>query len=530
MVQTVPRGLLTVLATLGIISITQTVPAQSAGARRVAVFPFQFHAKENLDYLQDGIFVTIAGRLAGERGVEVIDRGLIREAMMNRQAAGLDEETARKMAADLQADYAIVGDLTKEGEVVNLNTRLLAVSATVPPLGTSGQYRGLDAAMEALGDFADRARRWIVIAKAPEGEKKPSDKSTVGSLYEKVVQGIHREKPPPPQPTGGFEPLHTLPTFLRGLDVGDVDGDGRNEIVLMDNRTLWIYKQSGTRLQLRSRIEGHRNDDFLTLDVADVNRNGFAEIMVSNLRAGVLRSFILEFEETRIKKISDRERWFFRVLDHPGKGSILVGQRLGANRRPLGRVYPFTWKEKAFHPGKEPLVNADIPVFGLAVGDLEERGEESVLYLDHHNRLRVLTPDGAFRWESSTPYGGSDISYAVGSQGGRTDEKRFYIPPRLVVKDLDGDGVWEVIVSRNTFKVNIAKRLRLYDRARLVGLAWRGFGFSETWGTPEISGYISDYQVKDVDNDGKDEIIVAAVSKTTLRSVASSSVLVYEIF
>jgi hypothetical protein len=99
-----------------------------------------------------------------------------------------------------------------------------------------------------------------------------------------------------------------------------------------------------------------------------------------------------------------------------------------------------------------------------------------------------------------------------------------------VLKDLDGDGVWEVIVSRNTFKVNIAKRLRLYDRARLVGLAWRGLGFSESWGTPEISGYISDYQVKDVDNDGKDEIVITAVSKTTLRSIASSSVLVYEIF
>jgi hypothetical protein len=95
---------------------------------------------------------------------------------------------------------------------------------------------------------------------------------------------------------------------------------------------------------------------------------------------------------------------------------------------------------------------------------------------------------------------------------------------------MDGDGTSEVIVSRNTFKLNMVEKLRVYDTARIVNLTWQGMGFFQTWETPEIAGYISDYQLKDVDNDGKDEIVITAVSKGVLRSGASSSLLVYELF
>ncbi len=297
----------------------------------------------------------------------------------------------------------------------------------------------------------------------------------------------------------------------------------------MDSNTLWIYKQTGGRLRLFRKIEGHRNDKFLTLDVADVNRNGLSEIIVSNLRSALLRSFILEFEEKRIRKVSDREPWFLRVIDSPTTGLRLVGQKMGVDRSPFGGIYSFTWKDKGFHPEQQPLMKKEIPVFGFNIGDVEGRGEASVVYMDYHDRLRVLNREGAYRWESRTSYGGSDISYSL-SSAAEGEQKRVYIPPRLLLKDLDGDGASEVIVSRNTFKLNIVTRLRMYDRASLVDLAWQGLGLSESWGTPEISGHISDYQIADVDNDRRDEIVITAVSKGPLRSGASSSLLVYELF
>lgn len=500
---------------------------------RVAIFPFQFYAKESLDYLQDVIFVTLSGRLIEGGDVAVVERSAMRDGLSGREASAISDETVRKIATDLNAGYAITGTLTKAGELVDLEARLISLGGSGPPLGDSSQYRSLDAAMEGLGEFADRVRSRIVTASmAPDKGEKPSDKSGLASLYEKVKEGIRGEKPAPPQPTWGLETLHTLPTFLRGVGVGDVDGDGLNEIVLMDKRTLFIYKRAGRRLRLFRKIEGSRGDNFLTLDVADVNRNGLSEIIVSNIRKSGPRSFILEFEEQRIKKISDRERWFLRVMSRPTAGLTLVGQKMGSNRQPFGGIYAFAWTGKKYQPEKKPLIKKKrvIPVFSFNVADVEGRGEASIVYMDDHDQLRVLTREGAYRWESGTAYGGSDIFYSVGSQGSNVAEKRVYIPARLLVRDLDGDGIAEVIVSQNTFKLNIVERLRFYDRARLVNLAWRGMGLSESWGTPEISGYISDYQMKDVDNDGKDEIVLTAVSKGFMKSGTSSSVLVYELF
>ncbi len=531
MIRAYGRLFLSFVVVLRVICLALGVSAQDKEPARVAIFPFQFQAKESLDYLQDAIFVTLSSRLIEEGDIEVVERGTLKKALPGPETTEISEAMAQRIARDLGADYAIIGTVTKVGEFVNVDTRLIGIERPGPPVRVASQYSGLEAAMEGIAEFAERARRRIALASvAPEKEEKAPPKSTITSLYEKVLEGVRGEKPPPPRPPHGLETFHTISTFLKGVDVGDVDGDGSNEIVLMDHRNLWIYKQTGGRLRLFRKIEGHQNDSFLTLDVADVNRNGFAEIVVTNMRLERLRSFILEFEERRIKKIADRQKWFFRIIDSPTVGTTLVGQKISVERQPIGGLYPFVWKGKAFHQGKKPLTTKQIPVFSFNVGDIEGRGEASIVYVDDHDRLQVLNREGDYRWESSDPYGGTDIFYSLGSQGSNVDEKRVYIPPRLLVKDLDGDGASEVIVSQNSFKLNVLERLRIYDRARLVNLAWRGMGFFENWETPEISGYISDYQLKDVDNDGKDELVITAVSKGALRSGASSSLLVYELF
>ena len=101
---------------------------------RVAILPFQFHAKENLDYLQDAIFVTISGRLIGEETIEIVDRGAVKDALVSRETTGMVEETARDVAGGLDADYAIVGHLTKVGELVDPG-----ITHGVLHLGSSGR-------------------------------------------------------------------------------------------------------------------------------------------------------------------------------------------------------------------------------------------------------------------------------------------------------------------------------------------------------------------------------------------------------
>nr|NIO04232.1 hypothetical protein [Pseudomonadota bacterium]NIS69212.1 hypothetical protein [Pseudomonadota bacterium] len=244
-----------------IISLILGISARGEEPVRVAIFPFEFQAKESLGYLQDAIFVTISGRLVEEGDIEVVEPKRLRSALPTPETTEISEEMARNIARGLDADYAIIGTLTKVGEFVNIDARLIGIDRPAPPLRVASQYQGLENAMKGLAEFADSTRRRIVMASAaPQKEEKPGTQSKTASIYEKVLEGIRGEKPPPPQPAQGLETFQTLATFLRGVDVGDVDGDGMNEIVLIDKRTLWIYKQTGGRLRLFRKIEGHQKD------------------------------------------------------------------------------------------------------------------------------------------------------------------------------------------------------------------------------------------------------------------------------
>ncbi|MDO9514876.1 MAG: hypothetical protein Q7J01_02075, partial [Syntrophales bacterium] len=47
-----------------------------------------------------------------------------------------------------------------------------------------------------------------------------------------------------------------------------------------------------------------------------------------------------------------------------------------------------------------------------------------------------------------------------------------------------------------------------------------GLGMAENWRTKKIQGYVADYQIKDIDNDGKDEVVLAVGLGTSLTRSA----------
>ena len=72
-------------------------------------------------------------------------------------------------------------------------------------------------------------------------------------------------------------------------------GTRRTKWWAMDDHNLYVFKYDGEKLSLFQKIETGTQNNFLTIDVADVNPNGFAEIIVTAVAEDDLRSFILEY-------------------------------------------------------------------------------------------------------------------------------------------------------------------------------------------------------------------------------------------
>ena len=504
-------------------------PRDTGKIYKVAILPFQIHSQENLDYLREGIYDMLSSRIAAEGKIIVVERTAVERAFYEERPMRLDETVAKKIGMRVGADYIVLGSLTKIGDYISLDARLISITEDKPPLGAFTQHKGIEEMMLKIGEFAQDIGYKITGRRAAAG--RPAD-----PRHPYLVQP--RRELGRIDPEGlGFKKSQSFPFEIKGLDIGDVDGDKKNELVVMDKHNLYIFKYDGEKMSLFQKVEQGSEHNFLTLDVADVNQNGIAEIIVTSVVGDDLRSFILEYEEGKFKKITEKAGWYFRVLDHPKEGPILMGQRMGSDGLFSGPIYRFAWKKNSFERGPKMDFPKETKIFGLTVADLRSQGAFDNVILENSDRLSIVSADGKFSWRSRVLYGGTNNFYetkkkrdpAWGKEVG--PDWRVYIPGRIIAKDLDGDGLKEVIINKNHRSSRLSDRVRSFEMGEIYSLVWQEGYLDTHWKTREINGYISDFQVKDVDNDGDEELVVAVVDlgSITDRKV-TSNILFFKLF
>ena len=496
---------------------------------RVAILPFAIHSEENLDYLRDGIYDILLSRITAEGKITVVDRSVVERALYEERPTRLDEPTTMKIGAKVGADYVVLGSITKIGNYISLDARMISVTEGKPPLTAFTQHKGLDDVMVKIGDFAQEIGLKILGRRPPPGRVADTRRTIIIRPQDEGI--VDREG-------RGFRKSQTFNFEIKGLDIGDVDGDKKKELVIMDTSSLYIFKFDGDRLKLSLKIEDDYRSNFLTLDVADINRNGIDEIIVTSVFDDNLRSFIIEFEEGRFRKIAEDAPWYFRVLEHPKEGPVLMGQNMGSEGVFVGPIYKMVWKKKSFEKGPKMDFPPETILFGLALVPLPKQKESATLVLDQFDRLRIIGPNGKSVWSSKDHYGGSNNFYDTrkkfdpGHRAGEIPPWRTYIPGRILVRDLDGDGVSEVIINRNHSDVyNIFEKMKSFSKGEIFSLLWEENNFVTNWKTQEIEGYLSDFQVKDLDNDGEVELVVSAVNfGGALEKKVTSSVFFLKLF
>jgi TolB-like protein len=469
------------------------------------------YSQENLDYLREGIYDILTSRITVEGRIVVIERSLVERALYEERPARLDEAAATKIGMRVGADYIVLGSITKIGDYISLDARMISLTEEKPPLTAFTQHKGIDDVMVKIGDFAQDIG-FKILGRRP----------AIGGLRErKASEGIDRASIPyKKSQTFGFE--------MKGIDVGDVDGDKKNEVVIMDDHNLYVFKYDGEKLSLFQKIQTGTQHNFLTLDVADVNRNGFAEIIVSAVAEDDLRSFILEYEEGKFRKVTEKAGWFFRVLEHPKEGPTLMGQRMGSEGIMTGPIYKFIWKKKSFEKGAKIKLPGETKVVGFTMGDVRGTGKNEIIAFDLFERLTFSSEDGKLLWKTRQTFGGTNNFYDtkkkdVVRDGFRPVDRptwREYVNGRILVRDLMGNGVPQIIVNKNEFSSKLFERVRSYEKGEVYDLVWEDGALETNWKTKEIDGYIADFQVKDADNDGNDELVVAVITPTYEDSAA----------
>jgi TolB-like protein len=496
---------------------------------RVAVLPFAVHSAEDLSYLRDGIWDIISSRIIVEGEIESVDKPLVQRYLSDLKGAEISDQEARWLGARMGADYVVYGSITKAGDYISLDAKVVNVAGTRPTTSVFAQHKGIDEVMNKVATFAQDIGSRILGRGASYEEHRGPVQGRQYLMYQSL----------------GFSKSVSFPgRILKGVDVGDVDGDGKNEIVVMDHSKIWIYRDEGKEVRLVAEYETGSGNEFLTLDVIDITGDKKAKICITNLVDDSLQSFILSYngEDGTFRYLAKNLNWYMRVVKIPGKGDALVAQYMGSDTDYAGPIRLVEWTGKKvklgakLKRGKKGQIPDDIEwIYDFTTGKYTSPDTQQFMWMDEdggRGKVRLLDITGSLIWKSADPLGGSDnfidrIKVLADKRGmASKDPRRIYIPPRMVSKDLANSGLDDLIGVINEFSSGeTIERIRSYQKGYVTCLSWDGVNMATAWRTQDIPEYVADFQVKDASNEGRDELVTVSDTMTFMRPADTKSML-----
>jgi len=553
----------TILIALGILLLTAALSTPEAQQqKKIAILPFSVNSSENINYIRDGIWDMIISRVTVGGKTDVLSKSNVLEAVDKNQKKELSQADVSAIGKRLKADYVVWGSITKIGDSLSLDGKLLDVASNQSPVTLFEQTRGMNEVIPKINDFSQRIRSHVTgeALAAPVAPVAPATAAptaaaagaaaaagtaaSAGKSQEtEIVTGMRKGKTTytgiinpdfissaQPLDRKGFWMSPKYGSEFKGMDIGDVNGDGLNEVVIIDNTSVLLYQKKGDEFRQLKKITGGTYETYLGVDIADVNGNGIPEIFVTNINRQTIDSFVLEYRNGNYEVISKGLPYMMRVI-HTGGTTRLLGQILSGTRdNPfINPIHVVTWENGKYTLGEKMQIPQGLSVYGLTLDAVDGTGVERLITFDENDYLRIYEKTNKLLihlkavmgstellWRSDEEFGGSNNvfkpAFASGTRSMTDSPDLIYMKPRILTYDLNKDGKKEVIVVKNLSAMGrVMKNMPLFTSAEVYNLEWDGLGLAEVWRTRKISGYVADYQIRDIDNDGQDDIVLALV-------------------
>ena len=502
----------------------------ASAADRVLVLPFYIQSDSDLSFLQKGISQMLASRLASDQSIEVINWDDSPSANISKP---IGEAAAMSAAVKLKAGFVSYGTVTVANESVRTDARLVRTADGTPKVifsqtgtnqGDALQHVKLYAA-EILKALGSEMSVLTQPALKPQQQKTAVDESHrhPDSLWTGAVST--GSTPIRMMASDGKTEANVWRSLkfkaeIKSLAIGDVLGDKQNTLVIINDNSVSLYRYVAGKLELIDEVIGEKDNTAIRVDVADINQNGRAEIFVTNLYSDKtqLKSYVLEWDGTKLEKIVRDANWYFRVMTVPGKKAVLLGQQRGTTELFSKGIHVMAWMNGTYSESSLADVPRGLSLYAFSSGNATNEGKEMTVALTSDLRLRVFDKSGDMEWTSKDKFtgGGGYMPYPVDVNDSKSSRelrnKRYYLPQRVFISDIDKDGTNEVILINNKdYAKNLLPNLRFFKSGHVECLQWEGLAFGSKWRTTDVSGQISDMVVGDLNNDGVDEIVYSVV-------------------
>jgi len=512
--------------------------------KKVAVIPFTMNSSGDLGFLQNGLFDMLSSRLSDPGKVVVLDRQTIDQAMKNMSASGdvigrLNESKARVIGESLGVDYVLFGSLTNIGENVSLDTSMVDLGEKKSVLTFFKQSDNMGDVIPMINNFAGDINLKIFNrnipteryaapeTKAPAAVNSPENRVEQDSVAEgNGLIGVKQKR------AGKFHTHLKFNGQINAMAAGDVNKDGVVEVVTATDSEINIYRLEGNKLSVVKQLDFASSNRIASLDIADINKNGFPEIFVTsmNIHRDGLQSFVVEYNGHSYITIADNEPYYFRVINGFDNSGIqgekmLLGQR--DNSHPFrDKIYTMTASGSSYSEQSRIRLPGSVSVLALARGEVTASGAKEYVFINEHGTLVVAGSSGSVEWKSNLQFGGSTNYYLLPRND--TDAaytERVYLNPGIKIYDLGGDNKPEVFAVRNEeFGGGAFGRYKRFTKGNLEILSWDGIALAPVFRIPPVQGWVSAFAIADFNSDGSDELIVSIVGGTKVLGIKKQQI------
>jgi len=333
-----------------------------------------------------------------------------------------------------------------------------------------------------------------------------------------------------------FVGKENFPYEIVDFDVGDLNGDGKNEFVLIDRYRVMVFENKKGHLRKIAQVKTNKiSNHFLGVDVADINGNGRDEIFVTNQVGDSLQSFALE---TKPKQKGFHYVWkeanlYFRVIRPIGKRPVLMSQSPGFQNPFQGPIKSVHFKNGKYRQGPKlntpDIYGTHFILYGLTQQDLNGNGAPETVVLDNNYHLRVYSPNGQLVVKSGDYYGHDPRLMDVGVEYGADVIPTMGTPVRFKgrLEFVKKGGDRFLFLPRNhTAGDGFLNRLIIVENSGLAVLKLTGEGFEKGFESSPQKGFLGSYRV--VPHKNGAGVYVLRTEKEFLKKSAYSTFSTYE--
>ncbi|MFP5239620.1 MAG: VCBS repeat-containing protein [Acidobacteriota bacterium] len=505
---------------LAALALLLTASAAMAQVKTFAVLPFAVNGPEKFAYLSQGVQDMLVSRLTWQGKLQPTDKSAIDQKV---KAAPRSESEAKAAMAALKADYAVFGSMTIAGDDASLDVKVLDSKGQLTAKSAQTKLNTMIPTMEGLAkEINAQVFNRVEAARDPKTGQPVQSVNQMNPAF--VVNQTAENQQVYLNPnfryagntdTPGSWRSQTLPYAANGMALGDLDGDGQNEVVLFSNSDVYVYRFQDRQLAPVAKWEGSTRVKLVRASILPLGAEKGNKLVVSGFFNKLPQSTILRLEGNKLVAEAERLPWYLSAVKLPPRyQKQLVGSKGDAKEVFTGGVHEMNYANGALTAGPRMSLPHKANPFNFAY--LPEEAGYKLVVLDDNDRLEVYSGRNDAIAKTEEQYAGSSMGIEHDSLMPPTAAPNdnylwsyYYIPLPLVPAILGNDKKSELLVSRNiSVASQFFENFRLFSQGEIHSLGWDGVGLNLKWKTRRLKGTIVGYDVADIDQSKVQNLVV----------------------